>query len=231
MRELCGERVKDLKCIAMTDNQALYSNIHHLKSNTEDFRLQSDIISIRQSIENDKIVQELRYCHSEENISDCLTKVTKNGIMLLNIVRTGIFNPPGGTIVRDSTMLAVRTWNQLIQAEAKSEVQAKNQEKSSKTVKEPAVKNKTFFSKQNGERSSWRSPWSLPRPWPGYSTLQHFISSTIIKNTNKTPPWMNIKYEENRRPNKHHKLLGSTLPPNSRQDLGAMASSKSVSSQ
>ena len=231
LRELCGERVKDLKCIAMTDNQALYSNIHHLKSNTEDFRLQSDIISIRQSIENDKIVQELRYCHSEENISDCLTKVTKNGIMLLNIVRTGIFNPPGGTIVRDSTMLAVRTWNQLIQAEAKSEVQAKNQEKSSKTVKEPAVKNKTFFSKQNGERSSWRSPWSLPRPWPGYSTLQHFISSTIIKNTNKTPPWMNIKYEENRRPNKQHKLLGSTLPPNSRQDLGAMASSKSVSSQ
>ena len=39
LRELCGERVKD--------NQALYSNIHHLKSNTEDFRLQSDIISIR----------------------------------------------------------------------------------------------------------------------------------------------------------------------------------------
>ena len=42
---------------------------------------------------------------------------------------------------------------------------------------------------------------------------------------------LTIKYEENRRPNKHHKLLGSTLPPNSRQDLGAMASSKSVSSQ
>ena len=40
-----------------------------------------------------------------------------------------------------------------------------------------------------------------------------------------------IKYEENRRPNKQNKLLGSTLPPNSRQDLGAMASSKSVSSQ
>ena len=292
LKELCGERVKDLKCIAMTDNQALYSNIHHLKSNTEDFRLQSDIISIRQSIENDKIVQELRYCHSEENISDCLTKVTKNGIMLLNIVRTGIFNPPGGTIVRDSTMLAVRTWNQLIQAEA----QTKNREISSKNPKEPPVKCKTFFAEQQHEAgSSWRSPWSLSRPWPGFSTLQHFISSTVIRNqqdkpekvnkseeimipksqqqkpdlqipkqnatnpeagkknkrrpreqvkkskktskvnqnsgqnTNKTPPWMNIKYEEKRTDDRQHALNKSSqsVLPSAEQQRAASSAQNS----
>ena len=35
--DMCGARVKDLKCVALTDNQGLFSNIHYLKSNVEDF--------------------------------------------------------------------------------------------------------------------------------------------------------------------------------------------------
>ena len=54
----------------MTDNQALFSNVHHLKGNMDDYRLQTEVLAIRQSIEVDKIAQELRYCLSEENIAD-----------------------------------------------------------------------------------------------------------------------------------------------------------------
>ena len=56
LEEMCGQRVKDLKCVALTDNQALFSNIHHLTYNMEDFRLQSDILELRQSIEQEKTV-------------------------------------------------------------------------------------------------------------------------------------------------------------------------------
>ena len=59
----------------MTDNQALFSNVHHLKGNMDDYRLQTKVLAIRQSIEVDKIAQELRYCLSEENIADCLTQL------------------------------------------------------------------------------------------------------------------------------------------------------------
>ena len=117
LSEMCGERTKDLQCVALTDNQALFSNLHHIKANSDDYRLQSDIIELRQSIEEEKTVQEIRYVHSSENIADCLTKTTKSGHMLLQIVRTGQYDLPGGTRVRDSTMTAVRTWNQLMRAE------------------------------------------------------------------------------------------------------------------
>ena len=36
---------------AMTDNQALFSNVHHLKGNMDDYRLQTEVLAIRQSIE------------------------------------------------------------------------------------------------------------------------------------------------------------------------------------
>ena len=89
---MCGTRIKSLKCVALTDNQGLFSNIHHFKSTSEDYRLHSDIIEQRQSIEHEKTVQEVRYVHSSQNLADCLTKGTKSGHMLLQLVRTGQYN-------------------------------------------------------------------------------------------------------------------------------------------
>ena len=167
LRELCGRRVDKLECIAYTDNQILYSNVHHLKSNTEDYRMQSDILAIRQCIEDDKTAQELRYCHSEDNISDCLTKQTRSGVMLLNIVRTGLYDPPGGTDVRDSTKLAVRTWNQLVQAEARVEArveQTKGQEEDKKgqqSEDEPEAGDQNILQQKENEKSKTNTPTSV----------------------------------------------------------------------
>ena len=152
LKELCGNRVTGLQCITMTDNHALFSNVHHLKSNTDDYRLQTDVLSIRQSIEKDKIAQELRCCQSEENISDCLTKTTKSGILLQNILRTGMYSLPGGTDVRDSTMLAVRTWGQLMQAE-KVQIKATNlsENKKGENSASKSINSKTFYIQQSEE--------------------------------------------------------------------------------
>ena len=118
---MCGAEVRNLQCVALTDNQGLFSNIHYLKANSEDYRLHADLIELRQNIEQEKTVQEVRYVHSSLNLADCLTKTTKTGLMLLQVVRTGSYDLPGGTRIRDSTMTAVRTWNELMRVEADEE--------------------------------------------------------------------------------------------------------------
>ena len=50
-------------------------------------------------------------------IADCLTKTGKLGEDLLTVVRTGVYNIPGGVTIRDSTKLNIKTWQQLMQAE------------------------------------------------------------------------------------------------------------------
>lgn len=158
LTEMCGNRVRDLNCVALTDNQPLFSNLHHIKANSEDYRLQADIIELRQSIEQEKTVQEVRYVHTSQNIADCLTKTTKSGHMLLQVVRTGQYDLPGGTVVRDSTLTSVRTWNQLMRAEHQDPDLAEsmqNQDKSEQWQQKSSVSNK-----------SSASPWSPSQPSP-----------------------------------------------------------------
>ena len=45
-------------------------------------------------------------------IADYLTKVTKSGKELIEIIPSGHYNVPGGIKVRDSTLAAMNTWNQ-----------------------------------------------------------------------------------------------------------------------
>ena len=46
----------------------------------------------------------------------------------MNVLRTGSYNIPGGTVVRDSTKISVKTWQQLVTAEkeALENVKSKN---------------------------------------------------------------------------------------------------------
>ena len=135
----------------MTGNQALFSNVHHLKGNMDDYRLQTEVLAIRQSIEVDKIAQELRYCLSEENIADCLTKISRTSHLLMNVIKTGVFNPPDGTTVRDSTMNAVRTWGQLMQAEAQVKTTNKSRDKKSEKPDQPENTSKQSVQLKNNK--------------------------------------------------------------------------------
>ena len=68
--------------------------------------------------------KKVRYVHSSLNIADYLTKSTKTGVMLLQIVRSGQYDFPGGTRIRDSTMSSVRTWNEFMRIEHQEEESA-----------------------------------------------------------------------------------------------------------
>lgn len=118
---LIGNQAKQIPCLALTDSKNLWSCIHNISS-CSDPRLQSDIISIRQAIHEDKTIQEVRYIHSSQMLADCLTKQTNiTGQMLLNTARSGVYSVPGGTALRDSTLTSVKTWDQLMSAEKSSQ--------------------------------------------------------------------------------------------------------------
>ena len=114
--EICGDAVKSLKGLAIIDNQDLFSCIHNLKS-CDDKRLLSDIISIRQSIHEDETIAEVRFVPGKEMIADCLTKSSRNSADLMMILRTGLYQIPGGTALRDSTLLSIKTWQELVTEE------------------------------------------------------------------------------------------------------------------
>ena len=116
LKQMFGSKGDNIPGIALTDNQDLYSCVHNLKA-CEDKRLLADIINIKQSIVDDKTINELRYVPKEIMVADCLTKTGKLGEDLLQIVRTGVYNIPGGVRIRDSTKLNIRTWQQLMNAE------------------------------------------------------------------------------------------------------------------
>ena len=114
---ICGQEAMKIPCLVLTDSQNLWSCIHNLTS-CSDNRLQADIISIREAIHDDETIQEIRYVHRDDMVADCLTKQTNlTGEKLLDIIRSGQYDIPGGAVLRDSTQLSAKTWAELMTAE------------------------------------------------------------------------------------------------------------------
>ena len=121
LEELFGDEAKEIPTLAYTDCSDLFSAVHNIK-NVADARLAADIISIKEAIQLDQTITELRFCHGSDMLADSLTKYKKLGNDLWNVMRTGSYSLPGGSHIRDSTKTAVKTWHQLMQAEAQAEV-------------------------------------------------------------------------------------------------------------
>ena len=121
MTEIVGPAAENVPGLAITDNHDLYTCIHNLTS-CEDKRLLDNILQIREAIHEDKVITEVRFCPSKENLADCLTKISrKTSQDLMTTLRTGSYTIPGGSTIRDSTQLSIKTWQQLVTAEKESE--------------------------------------------------------------------------------------------------------------
>ena len=116
LKQMFGDKADKIPGLAITDNQDLFSCVHNLKA-CEDKRLLADIISIKQAIAEDRTITELRYVSKEIMIADCLTKTGKPGDDLLQVVKRGVYQIPGGVKIRESTKLNIKTWQQLMNAE------------------------------------------------------------------------------------------------------------------
>ena len=70
----------------------------------------------------------------------------------MNVIKTGVFNPPDGTTVRDSTMNAVCTWGQLMQAEAQVKTTNKSRDKESEKPDQPENTSKQSVKEEEERR-------------------------------------------------------------------------------
>merc|ERR1712142_623029 len=102
----------------------------------------------------EKTVQEVRYVHPSLNIADALTKSTKTGIMLLQLVQTGQYELPGGTTVGSSTTSSAKTWPELMQVEQQ---EGRSREETDETDL------RAFFTTVQDKCSTSNSPGALSR--------------------------------------------------------------------
>ena len=116
LKNMLGKEGENIPCLALTDNHDTFSAVHTIKPVT-DPRMQADVVVIRQAIHEDKTISELRFTPADTQLADCLTKITKNGEDLMKVLRTGHCFIPGGTVLRDSTAIACKTWHDLLRAE------------------------------------------------------------------------------------------------------------------
>ena len=91
--QILGPVADSIKVLVLTDNDDLFSAVHHLKGCRNNM-LMTDIIYFRQSIIGDKTFQKLRFTHSKTNVSDCMTNF-KPGGDLLKILRSVVYQIPG----------------------------------------------------------------------------------------------------------------------------------------
>ena len=117
LRQMFGEREKNIPCLVLTDSHDLWVNIHQIKAST-DLRLQADIYELREAVKTVLTIQEIRHIPGKVCLADTLTKISKsNAEALMNVLRTGVYKIPGGSQIRDSTKIAAKTWTQLMDAE------------------------------------------------------------------------------------------------------------------
>ena len=106
LKEMCGKRVSNLQCIALSNNRELLSSIRRIKLNEEVRGEHLDILELKNNLEQEKVVQELRYVCPSFNVAEALTRTTKTEGTLQQLVQEGRYDLPGGYFVRTSTLTA-----------------------------------------------------------------------------------------------------------------------------
>ena len=101
LKEMCGKRVSNLQCMALSNNRELLSSIRHIKLNEEVRGRYLDILDLKKSLEQEKVVQELRYVCPSFNVAEALTSTMKTEGMLQQLVQEGRYNLPGGFPVNE----------------------------------------------------------------------------------------------------------------------------------
>ena len=93
---LFGKRMEDIPAIVFTDSNNLFKSVHS-SSQVEDTWLIPDVAMIKDALEQ-KVISEVRLVPGERMLANCLTKAGVTGTELLEVLRTGEYEVPGGWI-------------------------------------------------------------------------------------------------------------------------------------
>ena len=97
-----------MQCIALMDNQALSSHIHHLDPNVKADRLQTNMSELEKSLKQKKTAQEAKRAESASNTLTATTETRK---------KIGRYDLPDSTQKKNPTMTLIQTRNKPMQKE------------------------------------------------------------------------------------------------------------------
>ena len=101
LKEMCGKRVSNLKCIALSNSRELLSSIRRIELNEEVREEHPDILKLANNLKQEKAIQELRYVCPSFNVAEALTSTMKIEGMLQQLVQEDRYNLPGGFPVNE----------------------------------------------------------------------------------------------------------------------------------
>ena len=88
--------MENIPAIVFTDSNNLFKSVHS-SSQVEDTWLIPDVAMIKDALEQ-KVISEVRLVPGERMLANCLTKAGATGTELLEVLRTGEYEVPGGWI-------------------------------------------------------------------------------------------------------------------------------------
>ena len=107
--QLYGTRAEKIPAISIIDSKNLWESIHNIKP-IEDKLLLGTIAELKECVAFDRLVQEIRLLPKEFMLADGLTKVGGSSEGLLDVLRNGVLQLPGGFKLNHRTRDFSNTW-------------------------------------------------------------------------------------------------------------------------
>ena len=98
LKQIFGAEIDQIPVIIVTDSNNLFKAVYST-SLVDDGRLIPDIAIVKESIEQGAVT-EIRKVDSKEMIANCLTKPGASSTLLSDVLKTGIYDLPGGMEAR-----------------------------------------------------------------------------------------------------------------------------------
>ena len=117
--QIYGKISGNLKTLVLVDNKDLHEAVHSIKAPGEK-RCTPEVFQIKQAMVLDGLITELRLVPGELQMADALTKPGRSGQDMMEAIRLGRLDVPGGLKVQRPEKLCSGTWAQVVKAQSAS---------------------------------------------------------------------------------------------------------------
>ena len=119
LMQVYGKVSGNLKTLVLVDNRDLHEAVHSIKAPGEK-RCTPEVFQIKQAMVLDGLITELRLVPGELQMADALTKPGRSGQNMMEAIRLGRLDVPGGLKVQRPEKLCSGTWAQIVKAQSAS---------------------------------------------------------------------------------------------------------------
>ena len=119
LKQVYGKVSGDLKTLVLVDNKDLHEAVHSIKTPGEK-RCTPEIFQLKQAMVLDNLITELRLVPGHLQMADALTKPGRPGQEMMEAIRLGRLDVPGGLKIQRPEKLCTGTWAHIVKAQSES---------------------------------------------------------------------------------------------------------------